>query len=190
MLGLQTKTMAVKETSYTNDTTQEMSTIASSFHKLHDNWIYWAHLPHDTDWTLKSYKKILTFNTVEEMITLSETIPEKMVKNCMLFLMRYGIHPTWEDPKNRKGGCFSYKITNKQAPHIWKLVSYNLVGETLSRDKEFINTINGITISPKKNFCIMKIWLSSCKFQDPSYVTTIHGMHSSGCLFKKHNPEY
>ena len=62
MLGLQTKTMAVKETSYTNDTTQEMSTIASSFHKLHDNWIYWAHLPHDTDWTLKSYKKILTFN--------------------------------------------------------------------------------------------------------------------------------
>ena len=25
---------------------------------LYDKWVLWAHLPHDTDWTLKSYKKI------------------------------------------------------------------------------------------------------------------------------------
>ena len=26
-------------------------------HNLYDNWTLWAHLPHDTDWTVKSYKK-------------------------------------------------------------------------------------------------------------------------------------
>ena len=30
----------------------------------------------------------------------------------MLFLMRDGIQPIWEDEKNRNGGCFSYKINN------------------------------------------------------------------------------
>ena len=24
-------------------------------HLLSDKWVLWAHLPHDTDWTLKSY---------------------------------------------------------------------------------------------------------------------------------------
>ncbi len=27
-------------------------------HALYDKWVLWAHLPHDTDWTLKSYKKL------------------------------------------------------------------------------------------------------------------------------------
>ena len=81
-----------------------------SYHKLSDNWTFWAHLPHDTDWTVKSYKKLLCFNSAEEIITLSESLPETMVKNCMLFLMRDGIHPTWEDPKNRQEGVFLIKL--------------------------------------------------------------------------------
>ena len=32
---------------------------ATNYHQLYDNWTLWAHLPHDTDWTVKSYKKIL-----------------------------------------------------------------------------------------------------------------------------------
>ena len=80
-------------------------------HNLYDNWTLWAHLPHDTDWTVKSYKKIMTINSVEAALALTETLPEKMIKNCMLFLMRDGIQPTWEDERNRKGGCFSYKIS-------------------------------------------------------------------------------
>ena len=25
-------------------------------HILFDKWVLWAHLPHDTDWSIKSYK--------------------------------------------------------------------------------------------------------------------------------------
>ena len=49
---------------------------------LSDKWVLWAHLPHDTDWTLGSYKRIFDFETVEQAITLTETLPEKLIKNC------------------------------------------------------------------------------------------------------------
>ena len=34
------------------------STMDEEHHKLNTKWVLWAHLPHDTDWSLKSYKKI------------------------------------------------------------------------------------------------------------------------------------
>tara|TARA_B100001059_G_scaffold221157_1_gene243853 strand:- start:448 stop:984 length:537 start_codon:yes stop_codon:yes gene_type:complete len=159
-------------------------------HKLHDKWTLWAHLPHDTDWTVKSYKKIMTFSTVEEALVLYETLPEKMIKNCMLFLMREGIQPTWEDEKNRGGGCFSYKVGNKNITTTWKQASYLLVGESLTAESKLCASINGITISPKKNFCIIKIWLATCEYQNPQKITEIAGIVPHGCLFKKHTPQY
>jgi len=68
--------------------------------KLYDKWTLWAHLPHDTNWTFESYIPILTFDSVHAIIMLLETIPEEMITNCMLFIMRDGIKPMWEDPKN------------------------------------------------------------------------------------------
>ena len=155
-------------------------------HKLYDNWTLWAHLPHDIDWSSKSYKHVVTFNSVEAVITVCETLPEKMINNCMLFLMRKGIQPMWEDPKNCKGGCFSYKVSNKNVAAVWKNLSYILVGESLTEDKGLRKHINGITISPKKNFCIIKIWIANCDYQNPSIITELPSITSHGCLFKKH----
>jgi hypothetical protein len=162
----------------------------SVLHDLSDAWILWAHLPHDTDWSLKSYMKIYEFNTVEQAITITETLPPILVTNCMLFLMRKGINPIWEDERNRNGGCFSYKIPNKDVPDAWKQLSYSLVGETMSDNKKLLPHINGITISPKKNFCIIKVWLANCSFQDAAVIREVHGVTSHGCLFKRHVPEY
>jgi hypothetical protein len=161
------------------------------FHQLDDKWTMWAHLPHDTDWSITSYKKIYTIDTVEGAIALSETIPDVLVKNCMLFLMREGIKPIWEDPKNRQGGCFSYKISNKNVFEVWKDLSYVLVGNSISNQSSFVGNVTGITISPKKNFCIIKIWMSNCLNQNPAIVTNdVKGLTSQGCLFKRHVPEY
>ena len=78
-------------------------------HLLSDKWILWAHLPHDTDWSLKSYIKIVELDSVEKVISLCNSIPEKMIKNCMLFLMRKNINPTWEDNKIVKEDVFLLK---------------------------------------------------------------------------------
>ena len=161
-----------------------------AFHKLSHQWTLWAHLPHDTNWAASSYKKIYEFDSAEEAIAIFETLPPKLVMNCMLFLMRKGIIPMWEDAKNRNGGCFSYKVANKEVNQAWKQLSYVTVGETISTNLNVLPHVNGITISPKKNFCIIKIWMANCSFQNAGIIRELEGITAHGCLFKKHTPEY
>jgi hypothetical protein len=123
-------------------------------------------------------------------VGVTETVPETLVKNCMLFVMKTGITPMWEDVKNRNGGCFSFKIANKQVTSVWKSLFYMLCGETLCVNRIHNSFINGITISPKKNFCIIKIWMENCKFQDPNIIDVVPNLIKNGCLFKKHEPEF
>ena len=168
----------------------EDNCVTQEMHLLSDKWVLWAHLPHDTDWSLNSYIKIITLNNVEEIISLINTIPEKLIKNCMLFLMREGINPTWEDKRNCKGGCFSFKVTNKHVVDVWNTLLQVITGETISTNNDFIKKVNGITISPKKAFCILKIWMSDVEYQNPKLIIPIEGLAMHGCLFKKHKPEY
>jgi len=160
-------------------------------HILHGKWDLYYHLPHNKNWELSGYTIIMSsIDTVEKVILLNETISESIVKNSMLFVMREGITPMWEDPKNRNGGCFSYKVVNKLVHDVWKTLFYLLCGETLCVDPKHNKYINGITISPKKNFCIIKIWLETSQYQDPNMITPIPNLLKQGCLFKKHEPEF
>ena len=108
----------------------------------------------------------------------------------MLFIMRKNITPMWEDKQNRSGGCFSFKVVNKFVHPVWKKLLYMLCGETLCKKKEHSELLNGITISPKKNFCIIKVWLKDCSIQDPTILSEIENLSTQGCLFKKHAPEF
>ena len=166
---------------------EELTTDKSTLkYKLNKEWTIWSHLPHDTNWTEDSYKKLMDITYVEEIISLYETISDKLIKNCMLFIMRRGIKPIWEDPQNREGGCFSFKINNKNIIPIWKRLTYALLGENISKNADFRNNVNGITISPKKNFCIIKIWLKDCKINNNDDINLETGLPIMGCLFKKH----
>ena len=160
-------------------------------HQLLGKWDLYYHLPHDKNWDLSSYKIIASeINSMETVIALNETISESIVKHTMLFIMRTGITPQWEDPKNRTGGAFSFKVINRQVHEVWKTLFYALCGETLF-DEEIINQhVTGITVSPKKNFCIIKIWLDTCQYQDPNVLIDIVHLQKQGCLFKKHEPEF
>ena len=155
-------------------------------YSLSDKWVLWAHLPHDTDWTLKSYYKIHAFNDLKDSILLNNSFSDDFIRNCMLFLMKDKINPIWEDPNNKNGGCFSFKVNNKDVPSIWKILLYTIVGETVSNDNKFLENICGITISPKKTFCIIKIWTRTCNYQNPTILNNIQGLNISGCIFKKH----
>ena len=185
-----TTTTTTTTTPVSASTPSTSTTTDTQFHKLSDKWTLWAHLPHDTNWSASSYKKIYEFDTAEQAIALIEMLPPKLVMNCMLFLMRTGIVPMWEDAQNRNGGCFSYKVANKEVNQAWKQLSYVTVGETISTNLNVIPHVNGITISPKKNFCIIKIWMANCNFQNAGVVRELEGITAHGCLFKKHTPEY
>ncbi len=84
-------------------------------------------------------------------------------------IMRKGIEPIWEDPRNKCGGTFSIKVNHKRGYDIWLTFMLYIMGETLTRD---MNTINGISVSyipdknnfnasttdTKSNYTFLKIW--------------------------------
>lgn len=151
-------------------------------HTLRESWILWAHLPHEKDWSLSSYIYIMKVSSAEELVALMNILPETLLTSCMFFLMKEHITPLWEDVANKQGGYFSYKITQSLS-ECWRNVSYSLVGNTLSKDKKFQENITGISISPKKNFSILKVWMASCNYQDATAITLLK---PQGCMFKKH----
>jgi len=151
---------------------------------LKSKWVLWGHLQHDTNWNMDSYTQICTTTYVEDLVELLDKLPEKMLTNYMLFMMREGINPVWEDEQNKQGGCFSYKVDNKYVKEIWCELCYYILGNTISTEP-VNNTITGVSISPKKSFCIIKIWMSSCKFQDAS-IMNIKQLKLNNCLFKIH----
>ena len=155
-------------------------------YSLSDKWVLWAHLPHDTDWSLKSYYKIHSFCTLKDSILLNNSFSDDFIRNCMLFLMKDNINPIWEDPKNKNGGCFSFKVNNKDVPSIRKVLFFTIIGNAVANVVKFLNNICGITISPKKTFCIIKIWTETCEYQNPVILNNIKGLNISGCIFKKH----
>ena len=46
----------LKQTKKTEDDGKDVS---NSYHPLSRQWTLWTHLPHDTDWTINSYKKFM-----------------------------------------------------------------------------------------------------------------------------------
>jgi hypothetical protein len=159
-----------------------------SVHNLNRKWILWSHLPQNPDWTLKSYKQICNLNTLEDVIAVLNIIPDSLLTSCMLFIMREGITPLWEDVKNRDGGCFKYRIINKHVPQTLKHMVYTLVGETLSSNKLFLQNVTGITISPKKKFCILKVWTSNCDFQNSDIINIENSiLNTNKAIFEIHD---
>jgi len=165
--------------------------IQSPKYNLSGKWNLYYHLPDNNNWDIDSYTTILgDIQYAEQVIELNKQLLDSVIAKCMFFCMRSGITPLWEDPQNNKGGCFSYRILNNQVADVWRSLLYLCCGETLSTNPLYSQNINGITISPKKHFCIIKIWLNTTKFQDPSFIRQIVNLPIHGCLFKKHAPEF
>lgn len=142
-------------------------------HKLNTNWVIWYHSPSDKSWTIDSYKSILEIETIEDYLVLQNSWIECLpsVNEGMFFVMRKfnngkSILPQWEDVNNKRGGYWSFKVDNADAQDVWYKLCQFTIGETVCTQKKDQLTINGISISPKKTFCIIKIWNSDCKNQD------------------------
>jgi hypothetical protein len=158
---------------------------------LLDKWNLYYHLPQNKSWDLSSYQTILAeIDTAEKLVAIGEVLPPNVAKFCMLFVMRKGITPMWEDPQNRTGGFFSYKVSNKFVPDVWKNLFYALCGETLCTNPKYSKYINGITVSPKKNFCIMKIWMKDLSVQDARLFIDIPNLSRNGVAFSPHKVEF
>ena len=155
-------------------------------HLLNSKWTLWYHKSDDTDWSLQSYIKLASFSSIEEFSIVYNSLEAVHVQNAMLFLMRDKIPPIWESDENKDGGCFSFKIYRQDIYEAWNELSSMLIGEGILKDKINFSCVNGISISPKKTFSIIKIWLKNNENNEASKFHEISKFNFQDAIYKKH----
>ena len=128
---------------------------------LVNQWKIWYHSINDNNWNNESYKLIYNIGNLLDVKTVNELMKDNHLQNAMFFIMKNDIFPTWEDPENREGSSISYKIPASYLKDNWSLLLEKIIFQDYLKDKSKNSEINGISISPKKEFNIIKIWLKN-----------------------------
>ena len=155
---------------------------------LNDVWSIYFHDPNDNNWEPNSYQLIATLSTVDEFARIIASVPHDLWAKGMFFIMREHIQPIWEDPCNVHGGCFSMKVMRNHITETWINVCASALGETLTKDPAKWSNVTGVSISPKKNYILIRVWISNVTDTDVN-AYNFHQPAYSEVLFKVHQAE-
>ena len=112
----------------------------------------------------KPYKELCTIKNLNELVYLIKIMKAKHESKTGAvraeegrinldandyIIMRKGIEPLWEDPKNSNGGMFSVKLEHTKGFNLWMTLMCFIVGNSM--DTEFINGISVSYISDAYN---------------------------------------
>lgn len=138
------------------DSKQEHNTVDIGLDfKLPYKYILWYHDIHDNNWGIESYHKMCEITNASEFWKLFNNFEKIGFYNRQFFLMKDNIQPIWEHESNRHGGVFSFKIDTPSSYKVWEDLNMTMVCDKLSSD---CSDINGLSINPKNNWAIIKIW--------------------------------
>ena len=116
--------------------------------KFDNKWNIWYHNSKE-DWTIKGYEKLFEINNIKNYWKLYNNWDRLGgINNKHFFIMKNDITPIWEDPNNKDGGCWSFKVNDNLAQDLWNDLSIQLVTENLSSVKD---DIVGLSACLKKN---------------------------------------
>jgi hypothetical protein len=132
--------------------------------RFQHSWILWYHDPENHDYSLNGYVRIADFSTPQQMWSVIEAIPKDAWECGMFFFMRDGFKPLWDCPENENGGSWSKKVDISNIYDIFiDLMVHCVANDVLVKNKE---TLAGITVSPKGQFSIIKVWNTSIAIND------------------------
>lgn len=167
------------------DETSPQITMADSS-VLSQKWVLWYHDPNNSDYSLASYIKILTFDNPSEFWSVVEAISPEAWNSGMFFLMREGYRPLWDAIENDKGGAWSKKVDANETHQVFVDCMIHCLANKVLKDKN--ETIVGVTLSPKGHFHIIKVWntlatISDRKLFSPSLKMKL----GDDIVYKAHN---
>jgi hypothetical protein len=125
------------------------------------SWTLYFHEPEDKSWTPDSYKRLQGVNSWEALGSLMRELGHHRLVNGMIFSMKGDTSPLWENKANIRGGSYCLKISQKNAAEVYQRYLAAAAAGIASNDSK--NSIVGVTMSPKKGFCIIKLWNTDAK---------------------------
>ena len=151
---------------------------------LSDSWTVYQHDSKSSDWTYPSYVKVNMISTVQEFWDVHTAI-ERYIPDNMFFMMRDDIFPSWDDSNNLQGGSISLKIQKADATRTWLSMCIKLTSNTLTKEPDMFDCINGLSISPKANSSIIKIWLKNDSLQT-CHAFSLPQWYKGDVLYRNH----
>jgi len=120
------------------------------------SWTLYFHAPDETKWTLQTFMNLGSIKTWQQFWSLMDALNTDCFTEGMFFMMRDPAPPLWESHHHIRGGCYSFRSPKREAAKAYLdyMIASLLGTSVLSAD----NKTNGITISPKRGFNIIKIW--------------------------------
>ena len=137
------------------------------------SWTAYFHEPEDNLWTASSYKLLQKLTSWEALGAILRELGPHKTTNGLLRIMKGDISPLWENKANIRGGSYCLKVPRRSAIEVF--TRYLAAAAANCCAKDAANEIVGVTISPKKGFCIIKIWnLNAKMFGKPSDLEILH----------------
>ena len=155
---------------------------------LSDTYTLWFHHVNDNNWSEESYIKLMEICSLKDLWEIRNSLPN--VTSGMFFLMRDTISPRWEDINNIDGGYWTFRVMKKDSSEVWYNLMSALVGNTLTKDSANYQEINGISISPKINNAIIKIWNNDAtKHSSAILAGSVPGIVPEEAHYRKHQEQ-
>jgi hypothetical protein len=153
------------------------------------SWTLYFHEPEDKSWTPDSYKRIHGVRTWEDLGALLREMGTHRLMNGMMFAMRGDTSPLWENKANIRGGSYCLKVSRKNAAEVYQRYLAAAALGVAASDAE--NAIVGVTMSPKKGFCIIKLWNTNAKgYNKKGDIAILHEeLHESEILYRPHTDQ-
>jgi len=120
------------------------------------SWTLYFHSPEESKWTMNTFVSLGSMKTWKDFWSIMEALGAEPFSEGMFFLMRDPIPPLWENHQNIRGGYYSFRCQKRDATDCY--LNYIIAALTGQLAKNDTNSINGLSISPKRGFNIVKIW--------------------------------
>lgn len=145
-------------------------------------WTLYFHSPEETKWTLNTFINLGSMKTWQQFWTVMEALKTDSFSDGMFFLMRDPSPPLWESHHHIRGGCYSFRCQKKDAADIY--LNYSIASMLGGLSTDPANLMNGISISPKRGFNIVKVWNTDAqKFSQPADLAGISTIREADVIY-------
>jgi hypothetical protein len=144
-------------------------------------WTIYFHSPEETKWTLNTFVSLGSMKTWGQFWSIMEVLKPESFSDGMFFLMRDPAPPLWESHHHIRGGCYSFRCPKKEAPDVY--LTYIIASMLNGVTHDTNNKINGISISPKRGFNIIKLWNSDNQFDKPSNLVSVSSIREADIIY-------
>lgn len=145
-------------------------------------WTLYFHSPEETKWTLNTFINLGSMKTWQQFWVIMDTLKTDSFSDGMFFLMRDPSPPLWESHHHIRGGCYSFRCQKKDAAEIY--LNYSIASMLGGLSTDPANLMNGISISPKRGFNIVKVWNTDAqKFNQPADLAAISTVREADVIY-------